>query len=81
MDILDHGGMRGGRGIPGLDIWDNLDPHITLVRVLSPVSHPETQFRRLGELVLVVGLAGFFIVKTKYKELDVAWTVLCWWVT
>ena len=38
MDILDHGGMRGGRGIPGLDIWDNLDPHITLVRVLSPVS-------------------------------------------
>ena len=31
-----------GRGIPGLDIWDNLAPHITLESVLSQASHPES---------------------------------------
>ena len=42
-----------GRGIPGLDIWDNLAPHITLERVLSPVSQPESHPGRLVEVAEV----------------------------
>lgn len=64
-------GCRRGeerRGIPGLDIWDNLDPDITLERVLSPVSQPGGWWWWRG--------IHSVKTKTKYKELDIAWCLV-----
>lgn len=50
------GGDRRGeerRGIPGLDIWDNLEPDITLERVLSRVREPGCDARAVETVVVV----------------------------
>ena len=41
------------RGIPGLDIWDNLEPDITLERVLSRVREPGCDARAVETVVVV----------------------------